>query len=86
MIYVGEGFRGRGVGRVLMDALVRASEEAGLWTLQAGIFPENRPSIALHEQAGFVIVGVRRRLGRGADGRWRDVVLLERRSGTVGRA
>jgi phosphinothricin acetyltransferase len=84
MVYVGDGFRGRGVGRVLLEALVEASEKAGIWTLQAGIFPENRPSIALHEGLGFVIVGVRRRLGRSVDGRWRDVVLMERRSKVTG--
>ncbi len=81
-IYVASEARGRGVGRVLLNALVAASEEAGFWTLHAGIFPENEASIALHRRCGFRIVGVRERLGRLA-GVWRDVVLLERRSATV---
>jgi len=78
-IYVAERARGQGVGRALLAALVAASEAHGLWTLQAGIFPENTASIALHRRAGFRIVGTRERLGR-MHGRWRDVVLLERRS------
>lgn len=84
MVYVGDGARGLGVGRRLMDALVDASEAAGIWTLQAGIFPENEASLAVHEAVGFRRVGVRRRIGRFHDGRWRDVVLLERRSERVG--
>jgi phosphinothricin acetyltransferase len=63
--------------------LVAASERHGIWTLQAGIFPENQASIALHQRAGFRVVGVRERLGS-MDGRWRDVVLMERRSAIVG--
>jgi len=82
-VYVGESARGRGVGRRLLDELVRASEDAGVWTLQAGIFPENAVSIALHQRCGFRIVGTRQRLGR-LRGRWRDVALLERRSARVG--
>lgn len=82
-VYVGEGARGRGVGRSLLEALVRGSEEVGLWTLQAGIFPENEASIRLHEACGFRTVGVRERLGEMA-GEWRDVVLMERRSSVVG--
>lgn len=82
-VYVAPDARGSGVGRVLLDALVAASEAAGLWTLQAGIFPENGASLALHERCGFRVVGRRERLGR-LDGRWRDVVLLERRSSVVG--
>jgi phosphinothricin acetyltransferase len=82
-VYVASDARGRGVGRRLLEELVRASEEAGVWTLQAGIFPENAASIALHERCGFRIVGTRRRLGR-LRGRWRDVALLERRSALVG--
>ena len=70
---------GRGVGRALLDAAIEASEAAGIWTLQAGIFPENAASLALHAKAGFRTVGVRERMGRHGD-RWRDVVLLERRS------
>lgn len=84
-VYVAATVRGRGVGRALLEALVEASEAAGLWTLQAGIFPENGASIAVHRRCGFREVGVRERFGRAADGRWRDVVLLERRSDRVGR-
>jgi phosphinothricin acetyltransferase len=67
----------------LLDALVTASEREGIWTLQAGIFPENMPSIELHKRAGFRIIGTRERLGS-MDGRWRDVILMERRSAVVG--
>ncbi len=82
-IYVAEEARGRGIGRRLMAALVEASEQNGIWTLQAGIFPENTASINLHQQAGFRIVGKRERIGR-MDGRWRDTLLMERRSAVVG--
>jgi len=82
-VYVASDARGRGVGRRLLEELVRASEDAGVWTLQAGIFPENAASIALHERCGFRVVGTRQRLGR-LRGRWRDVALLERRSPRVG--
>ena len=82
-VYVASDARGRGVGRRLLEELVRASEDAGVWTLQAGIFPENAASIALHERCGFRVVGIRKRLGR-LRGRWRDVALLERRSPRVG--
>jgi phosphinothricin acetyltransferase len=66
-----------------MSALIEASEREGIWTLQAGIFPENIPSLNLCKRAGFRVVGIRERLGA-MDGRWRDVVLLERRSARVG--
>ena len=82
-VYVGAEARGRGVGKALLGELVARSEAEGVWTLQAGIFPENEASIALHRANGFDVVGVRRRLGCMA-GVWRDVVLLERRSDTVG--
>src|SRR5213593_4515794 len=78
-VYVAAGARGRGVGRALLEALIDASERAGIWTLQAGIFPENAASIALHERCGFELVGVRRKIGQMPDGRWRDVLLYERR-------
>ena len=78
-VYVAKRARGRGVGTALMERLVRDSEEAGFWTLQAGVFPENEESLALHERCGFRVVGVRERIGR-LDGEWKDVVLLERRS------
>ncbi len=84
-IYVELDSAGRGVGRTLLTALIDASERAGFWTLQAGIFPENTASIALHESCGFHPVGTRERIGRTMDGPWRDVVLYERRSEVVGR-
>jgi len=79
-VYVAPDMRGRGVGRRLLAALVEASEADGRWTLQAGIFPENGASVALHLRCGFRVVGRRERLGC-LHGRWRDVLLLERRSG-----
>jgi phosphinothricin acetyltransferase len=83
-IYVGRDARGRGVGSALLAALIAASEREGFWTLQAGIFPENEASLALHKEHGFRVIGRRERPGRVKDGRWRDVLLLERRSGRVG--
>ena len=83
-VYVAEAARGRGVGRRLLDALVASTEAAGIWTLQAGIMSENAASLALHERAGFRVAGVRDRIGRDATGRWRDVVLMERRSPRIG--
>jgi L-amino acid N-acyltransferase YncA len=82
-VYVAANFRGVGVGRALLGALIICSEQHGIWTLQAGIFPENLASLALHRQHGFREVGRRERLGKMND-RWRDVVLLERRSEVVG--
>jgi phosphinothricin acetyltransferase len=78
-VYVAERARGRGLGRALLEALVAGSERGGIWTLQAGVFPENRASLALHHACGFRTVGLRERIGR-LDGAWRDVVLLERRT------
>ena len=83
-VYVGASFRGRGFGRALLSALVAESEGAGIWTLQAGIFPENVASVELHIKCGFREVGRRERIGRTRGGRWRDTLLLERRSSTVG--
>jgi L-amino acid N-acyltransferase YncA len=82
-VYVAESARGSGVGRTLLEALVERSEEAGFWTLNAGVFPENEASLRLHKACGFREVGVRERLGE-LGGVWRDVVLLERRSTVVG--
>jgi len=82
-IYVAPEQTRRGVGRALLGALIEAAERAGFWTLEAGIFPENTASIALHERCGFRLVGVRERIGQMPDGRWRDVLLYERRSATV---
>jgi L-amino acid N-acyltransferase YncA len=82
-IYVAEAARRGGVGAKLMAKLITESEAEGIWTLQAGIFSENAASVKLHTNAGFRIVGTRSRLGC-MNGRWRDVVLLERRSLTAG--
>jgi phosphinothricin acetyltransferase len=82
-VYVGEDFRGAGLGRALLGALVRESEANGVWTLQAGIFPENVASVALHLACGFREVGRRERVGK-LRGVWRDTVLLERRSRVLG--
>ena len=82
-VYVAEEVRGRGVGTALLGELVRRSEDSGLWTLQAGIFPENRATVALHRKHGFREVGRRERIGK-MGGRWRDTLLLERRSEVVG--
>lgn len=84
-IYVAEPARGSGIGSTLLQTLIDASEAAGIWTLQAGIFPENTASIQLHRRGGFRMVGTRERLGC-MNGRWRDVVLMERRSSVVGMA
>ena len=78
-VYVHPGQQGRGVGTALLDAYVAATEAAGIWTLQSGIFPENTASLALHQRAGFRVVGTRERIGQ-HHGVWRDVVLIERRS------
>ncbi len=82
-VYVSESCRGQGIGNQLLEQLVEASEQVGLWTLQAGIFPENVGSVRLHEKAGFRLVGHRERIGQ-LHGAWRDTVLLERRSLAVG--
>jgi phosphinothricin acetyltransferase len=78
-VYVDEAAQGRGVGRALMDEVIARSEATGIWTLEAGIFPENKASLRLHLGCGFLLVGVRERLGE-ANGEFRDVLLLERRS------
>ena len=82
-VYIAEGARGQGIGDALLFALVAESERNGIWTLQAGIFAENTVSIHLHEKAGFRIIGRRERIAL-LDGRWRDTVLMERRSRVVG--
>jgi L-amino acid N-acyltransferase YncA len=82
-VYVATSARGRGIGTALLQALVTESEAHEIWTLQAGIFPENAPSIALHKACGFREVGRRTRIGKLGDV-WRDVLLLERRSAAVG--
>jgi phosphinothricin acetyltransferase len=81
-VYVHPDARGRGIGRALLRTLIDSTERAGIWTIQSGVFPENTGSLALHAACGFRVVGTRQRLGR-HQGRWRDVVLLERRSPTI---
>ena len=87
-IYVGEKFRGKGIGDALLGAFVDASEKAGFWTLQGGIFPENVVSIELHKKHGFRVLGIREKVGKMAfgarKGEWRDVALMERRSKVAG--
>jgi L-amino acid N-acyltransferase YncA len=82
-IYIRPDARGSGIGNALLTALIASSESAGIWTLQTGIFPENLASLALHQRCGFRIIGTRRRIGK-LNGVWRDTLLLERRSVTVG--
>lgn len=81
-VYVSPHEQGRGIGRLLLDGLIAATEASGIWTIQSGIFPENAASLALHKSVGFRVVGVRERIGRHY-GRWRDVIFIERRSGAV---
>jgi phosphinothricin acetyltransferase len=82
-VYVAGDSRGQGVGRALLQALIQAAESNGIWTLQAGIFPENSGSVELHKALGFREVGRRERIGK-LNGVWRDTLLLERRSDIVG--
>jgi L-amino acid N-acyltransferase YncA len=78
-VYVADSARGRGVGRALLEELITRAERDGIWTIEAGVFPENEASIELHRRCGFRVVGVRERVGK-HHGVWRDVVLMERRS------
>jgi len=78
-VYVSEEARGRGVGAALLGRLLADADEAGFWTIQTSIFPENAASVALHERCGFRVVGTRERIGQ-LDGAWRDTVLMERRA------
>lgn len=82
-IYVSQSSKGKGIGSILLKSLIEISEQNGYWTLQAGIFPENVPSLKLHSKFGFREVGRRERIGK-MDGVWRDTILLERRSNVVG--
>jgi L-amino acid N-acyltransferase YncA len=81
-VYVSPLDRGRGIGRLLLSGLIESTESAGIWTIQTGIFPENAASMAVHRRVGFRVVGVRESIGR-HHGRWRDVILIERRSRIV---
>ncbi|MGR8010491.1 N-acetyltransferase family protein [Streptomyces hypolithicus] len=81
-VYVHPRARGRGVASSLLCALIESTEADGIWTIQAGIFPENAASLAVHQRAGFRVIGVRERVGRHR-GQWRDVVLVERRSDAI---
>ena len=81
-VYVDPRARGQGTGRLLLAALIASTEAAGIWTIQSGIFPQNTASLALHLAAGFRVIGTRERIGR-HHGRWRDVLLIERRSPAV---
>lgn len=82
-VYVAKEHFGKGVGKILMQHLISESEKIGIWTLQSGIFPENEASIALHKKVGFRYIGKRERIGQ-LDGVWKDNLLFERRSKTVG--
>jgi phosphinothricin acetyltransferase len=84
-VYVDPAAQRRGVGQALLDALIRSTETAGIWTIQSGIFPENTASLALHQRAGFRVVGIREKVGRheSRGNHWRDVVFIERRSPRV---
>src|SRR5262245_7574044 len=81
-VYVASRARRRGIGRALLARLVDVADAAGVWTLQAGVFPENAASLALHQLCGFRVVGIREQIGR-LGGQWKDVVLLERRSEVI---
>ncbi|MEU3445631.1 N-acetyltransferase family protein [Streptomyces thermolilacinus] len=81
-VYVRPDARGRGVASALLKALIDSTEAAGIWTIQSGVFPENAASLAVHERAGFRVIGTRERIGR-HHGVWRDVMLVERRSPAV---
>jgi phosphinothricin acetyltransferase len=82
-VYVSSNSQGSGVGNSLLESLIKASEEQGIWTLQAGIFPENKASIHIHSKNGFKVLGIRDKLGQ-MNGIWRDIVFMERRSKVVG--
>lgn len=82
-VYVSSVARGKGVGKVLLTELIRVSEENNIWTLQSGIFPQNKASIALHEKCGFRVIGYKEKIGQ-LHGQWHDNMLLERRSSVTG--
>lgn len=82
-VYVSDKARGKGFGKLLLQKLIEESEANNIWTLQAGIFPENIASIKIHQDCGFRIIGVRERIGQ-MNGKWRDTILMERRSKIIG--
>jgi phosphinothricin acetyltransferase len=84
-VYVDPAHQGKGVGTSLLAALIDRSEAEGIWTIQSGVFPENTASLELHTRSGFEVVGTRKAIGK-HQGRWRDVLLLERRSGVIGQS
>jgi len=83
-VYVGEEYRGMGIGKALLEKIIELSEEEGFWTLQSGIIKENHSSALLHEKCGFREIGYREKVGKMPTGIWHDVVLMERRSKKVG--
>lgn len=83
-VYIAQNARGKGVGKALLTKLVEESENAGYWTLQSGIFPENEASIELHKKVGFRFLGKREKVGKTNQGIWKDNLLFEKRSKTVG--
>lgn len=83
-VYIGKTARGKGVGKALLERLIKESEKAGYWTIQSGIFPENEASVKLHEKVGFRFLGRRERVGKTNNGEWKDNLLFERRSSIVG--
>lgn len=84
-VYVAEKARGQRIGKALLQELIFESERNGYWSLQSGIFPENKASISLHEKAGFRHIGYKEAIGS-LDGIWKDNILMERRSKVIGRA
>lgn len=82
-VYISASSRGKGVGKLLLEHVIRASEKEGIWTLQSGVFPTNHGSIKLHKSAGFRMIGTRERVGK-LHGKWIDNILFERRSKVVG--
>lgn len=83
-IYIGENYRGLGIGKNLFNSLIKRSEEEGFWTLQSGIIRENTASIELHKKCGFKLVGIREKIAKMSNGVWHDVAFMERRSNIIG--
>ncbi|EJL75805.1 GNAT family N-acetyltransferase [Chryseobacterium populi] len=82
-IYISNDYKGKGIGKALMLKLIEESEANGIWTLQSGMFPENEATVALHKSSGFRIIGYREKIGK-LGNIWRDTIMMERRSKTVG--